>query len=142
MKKINLVGFLMAAMILMCIIGIAIADAVGDRASIALNGNGIGTWTNKVPYAAIKITKIWVEQNGLTPNTCAVKRVTLASNAAGDAYAHTQTCASVTITAANDNGQATISAPALVPLDKLTFACTGTNAQGGVAVIEYEVQRP
>ena len=122
--------------------GFVLADSVYDRSSMALSVHGSGTWTNTTKYSALKLAKLWVEQSANGANTATVMRITSSNAAAGDTYTHTQTCASITISSSNDNGQATLTAGYLAYGDKLSVTCTRTNAQNGIFVIEYETQKP
>jgi len=138
----SIVGLIaLMACIMLIAVCVALAGSVYERTSIALNAFGTGTWTNAQTYAAIKLAKIWVVNAGNTANTCTVMRITSASAMSGDGYAHTQTCASVSITAANDNGQATLTSSYLGQGDKLYSTCVNTSTASGRLVIEYEVQK-
>ena len=139
----SIIGLIaLMASIMLIAVCVVMAGSVYERSSVSMNAFGVATWTNTAPnYSAIKLVKIWVENSGNTANTCTVMRVTSASSMSGDAYAHTQTCASVTIDSANDNGQATLTASYMGIGDKLVTSCTSTSTQSGKLVIEYEVQK-
>lgn len=113
----------------------AIAGQVYDRATKTIPISGTATWTNSVDYSAILLKRIWLENATATNQTVAISRVTSDN-------AYTQTVGSVAIAAASSGSTASFTVAYLANGDKLTFTSTGGIAStGGVAMIEYEVQK-
>jgi hypothetical protein len=109
---------------------VALAGQVYDRQAITITNTGTADWENEVPYAAIKLVRVWQLSSLATSNNLTIVRVT-----ADGLY--TQTVGSITGPAPAST--ATFTAGYLSPGDILRV--TSTPATGGVVQVEYEVQK-
>jgi hypothetical protein len=120
------------AVILLACIGLALAGQVYDRTTQTIPVSGTIRWTNSVPYAALELKRIWIENPADGDLTCTVSRITVGST-------FTQAVGSV-VMAATGGSTASFTASYLKYGDMLRFVtCAPTT--NSTAVIEYEVQQ-
>lgn len=125
MKKIMLI-FAVAAITA----AVALAGQVYDRQTVTITNTGTADWENEVPYAAIKLVRVWQLSSLATSNDLTIQRVT-----ADGLY--TQTVG--TVTGPAPASVASFTAGYLSPGDILRV--TSTPLTGGVVQVEYEVQQ-
>lgn len=131
MKRIfNVLAAAMAVFAILCLVTVAIAGEVFDRAVVTLGqSTGTATWTNTADYAAVKLYRVWVEDSSDATSTVSVTRVD---------GTYTQTVGSVVCTA-GDGSTASFTAGYMKFGDKLKFA--NSTATGAVAIVEFGVQK-
>lgn len=131
MKKSNLIGSLVLLVFLVA--AAAIAGQVFGRATATLGTTtGTCTWTNSMPYAALALKRIWIQNSLSTNSTVTINRISTI-----DSASYTDACATVVLSTTSTN-TATFTAGYLGYGDRLYFSGSGT---GATAVIEYEVQK-
>lgn len=111
-------------------VAVALAGQVYDRQTVTITNTGTADWENEVPYAAIKLVRVWQLSSLATSNNLTIQRVT-----ADGMY--TQTVGSIIGPAPASTSSFT--AGYLAPGDILRV--TSTPATGGVVQVEYEVQQ-
>lgn len=132
MKRIlNFLAVFMVVVAALSLVAVAIAGEVYDRATVTLGTTtGTANWTNTADYAALKLLRIWVEGVPVTNQV-----VTITRTAGG----YEQTVGTVTCGTSTNGSTASFTAGYMKNGDKLGFA--GSIATGGVAVVEYAVQK-